>query len=61
VYVSTYPHLCLAPRRRVRRYLCLDLNLDLNLAPYPTLNRALFRRIFQKPFRKLNPSSFRSL
>ena len=38
-----------------------DLGLDPNHKPYAVLNRALFRKSFQKPFEKPNPLSFRLL
>jgi len=44
-------------RRHVCLLLNLNLDLNLNLWPYPTLNRALLRKPFQKPF----SSSFRYL
>ncbi len=41
----------------MRLRLCIDLCLDLYREPYPTLNRASFR----KPFAKPNPALFRWL
>jgi hypothetical protein len=38
----------------------LDLNLNLNLWPYPALNRALFGKSLAKTFERSNPLSFRS-
>jgi len=52
--------LYLAPRLRLRPLLNLNLNLDLSRAPYPTLNRALFRKSLQKPFPKPNQLSLSS-
>jgi hypothetical protein len=47
VYVRTYPDLYCDLRRHVRLCLNIDPNLNLNPAPYPTQNRALFGKSLQ--------------
>ena len=56
-YLSAYADPRCALRRYVRLQLYLDLNLNLNLWSHPALNRAPFQKSFRKPF----SSSFRSL
>ena len=56
-----YPDLCLDPRRHLCLHLNLnpglDLDLNLNHALYPALNRTSY----QEPFGKPNPVLFRRL
>ena len=56
-----YPDLCLDLRRhsclRLNLNPCLDLDLNLNLALYPTQYQSPYR----KPFGKPNPALFRRL
>ena len=61
LYVSVYPdsHTALYLRLNLNPYLDLDLNLYLHLYLYLVLDLGLF--LFQKPFGKPNPLSFRWL
>jgi hypothetical protein len=48
VFVSTHADLCRDGRRHLRLRPNLNLDPNLNLAPYPVLNRASFRKLFEK-------------